>query len=419
MRNMLGYIFACANLRMFFLLFVLAWAQSWCVASDFGYPRVAGMNIGAKNYESREYQERLAKLDWVVLGFYPDWRGRRRESVRDVVASLRSRNPSLLVGQYTNIIETYSDRGNIPNRDIFDKVEAEGWWLDRVGAKVQWNSGYKTWLVNISDGASTDMRGRRFSEWMAERNSIRLALASNTFDIWYTDNVERSPKTMLANWGVPVSRLDSAYRDGFQRYWGAIRDIRPDVLIVANIVGHVMQYPEYRGKVNGVFLEAIAGADWSTYSKSGWLGMMKTYYGVFPNLLSPKLVGFNVWGGVNDYSFMRFMLASCLLGDGYFSYSDKSSLYNEVPWFDEFDFQLGAPLQPPVVIQDVEQVYMRRFEKGLVVVNPSATIRQVDVGLGYSYFQGRQDVAVNSGLPVRYLRVPGRTGFILRKGHLQ
>lgn len=35
-----------------------------------GFPRLAGMNIGEKNYDDQAYQRDLAKLDLVILGFY-------------------------------------------------------------------------------------------------------------------------------------------------------------------------------------------------------------------------------------------------------------------------------------------------------------------------------------------------------------
>ena len=40
-----------------------------------GAARLLGMNIGAKNYDDTAYQTQLARLDVVILGFYPGWRG--------------------------------------------------------------------------------------------------------------------------------------------------------------------------------------------------------------------------------------------------------------------------------------------------------------------------------------------------------
>jgi hypothetical protein len=38
------------------------------------FPRLMGMNIGAKNYDDASYQKELSRLDVVILGFYKGWR---------------------------------------------------------------------------------------------------------------------------------------------------------------------------------------------------------------------------------------------------------------------------------------------------------------------------------------------------------
>ena len=38
------------------------------------FPRLMGMNIGAKNYDDPAYQRQLARLDVVILGFYQGWK---------------------------------------------------------------------------------------------------------------------------------------------------------------------------------------------------------------------------------------------------------------------------------------------------------------------------------------------------------
>ena len=38
------------------------------------FPRLMGMNIGRKHYDDAEYQRQLARLDFVVLGFYKGWK---------------------------------------------------------------------------------------------------------------------------------------------------------------------------------------------------------------------------------------------------------------------------------------------------------------------------------------------------------
>src|SRR6195256_284753 len=37
------------------------------------FPRLMGLNIGAKNYQDVDYQKELARMDVVILGFYRGW----------------------------------------------------------------------------------------------------------------------------------------------------------------------------------------------------------------------------------------------------------------------------------------------------------------------------------------------------------
>ena len=65
-----------------------------------GAAPLLGMNIGAKNYDDAAYQAEMARLDVVILGFYPGWRGDSNGSViRGAVQQLKARNPALQVGQ--------------------------------------------------------------------------------------------------------------------------------------------------------------------------------------------------------------------------------------------------------------------------------------------------------------------------------
>ena len=71
-----------------------------------GFPRLMGMNIGAKNYDDPRYQEQLARLDVVILGFYAGWQPpgyapTASLAMRKALKAIKARNPAILVGQYT------------------------------------------------------------------------------------------------------------------------------------------------------------------------------------------------------------------------------------------------------------------------------------------------------------------------------
>ena len=47
------------------------------------FPRIMGMNIGAKNYDDPKYLDALSRPDVLILGFHalghPGWRGREKQ----------------------------------------------------------------------------------------------------------------------------------------------------------------------------------------------------------------------------------------------------------------------------------------------------------------------------------------------------
>ena len=68
------------------------------------FPRLMGMNIGAKNYDDPAYQSQLARLDVVILGFYKGWKP--GYGMAKVVRNLKELSGGkILVGQYTILNE--------------------------------------------------------------------------------------------------------------------------------------------------------------------------------------------------------------------------------------------------------------------------------------------------------------------------
>lgn len=208
--------------------------------------------------------------------------------------------------------------------------------------------------------------------------------------------------------------IEAAYRRGQAAHWQAIRKLRPDALLMGNADSD-LSLPEYRNQLDGVFLEGLMGKSWSLERTAGWAAMMKRYLGVKANLRPPAIVGFNVAGEPGDYRLMRYALGSCLLGDGYFSYTDDRAGYSSVPWFDEYDVRLGKALDPPQTDAWSNGVYRRRYERAMVLVNPDATPRTVAPGPGWRRFKGQQAPAVNSGEAADEVTLAPRDAIVLVK----
>src|SRR4051794_22028782 len=145
--------------------------------SNATFPRLMGMNIGAKHYQDPAYQKELARLDVVMLGFFKGWTpsddgsADSTAAIRKAVQAIKARNPKILVGQYTVLNEARDDDKDLANKDLRDKLDASKWWLQNAaGRKVQWTTDFRTWEINFTSWTKPDAAGQRWPEWLAERN---------------------------------------------------------------------------------------------------------------------------------------------------------------------------------------------------------------------------------------------------------
>ena len=392
--------------------------------ADGGYPRLLGMNIGAKNYDDPAYQAQLARLDVVILGFYPGWHGDRDGStIRATVQQIKRRNPALRIGQYTVLDEASDDRLKAASdRDKIDKLDQQGWWLrDAAGAKQQWSQAYGAWDINISHFAHPDVDGDRYPQWLAKRDARLFFARVPEFDIWYFDTVMARSRVAGADWrgngtNLPGNdpEIASAFRQGMADEWATARALDPNALLMGNADSDLSQ-PEYREQLQGAFLEALIGKSYSIERREGWRPMMDRYLGVFANLRAPRLVGFNMAGRPDDYRGFRYGFASCLLGDGYFSFTDDKAGYSSVVWFDEYDQRTGRAAEPPPRAAWRDGVWRRRYDGALALVNPDSRPHTVALEPGWRRFRGNQAADVNDGQPAVELTLPARDGILLVK----
>src|SRR5712692_5595649 len=294
------------------------------------FPRLMGMNIGAKNYEDANYQKDLSRLDVVILGFYRGWQPSRYApsatlAIQKAVQAIKAQNPRILVGQYTILNEAFDDPSDAADKDKRDVLYANKWWLlNAAGRKVQWTSQYAAWEVNFTKWAPPDAAGQRWPEWLAARNYAVFFRDIPEFDMVYLDGVG-APR-VTADWNL--DRLDedrnnpvilAAHYAGHLAEWTRLRALAPKALLIGN-TDNDLANAEWRGQLDGGFLEGMMGEGWSLETWAGWPAMMARYRAVLRNTRSPKIVGFNVSGTVNDYRFFRYAYTSCLLDDGYFSF---------------------------------------------------------------------------------------------------
>jgi len=410
---------------IFALLAVGAWSRvaSGDDAATTTFPRLMGMNIGAKNYQDTDYQKALARMDVVILGFYRGWQPdgyapTTTLAMRKVVRALKALNPKILVGQYTVLSEAHDDPDDAADRDERDKLYASKWWLlDAAGRKVQWTPQYRAWEVNLTAWSQADPDGRRWPQWLAERTYAVFFRDIPEFDIVFLDGVG-APR-VTADWNLDRKNDDrnnpailAAHYAGHVAEWNRLRELAPGQLLIGN-TDNDLANAQWRGRLDGAFLEAQMGPGWSLEARAGWAKMMERYRAVLQNTRPPKIVGFNVQGSPTDYRFFRYAYASCLLDDGYFSFTDQSREYSSVPWFDEYDHKLGRAFSGPPAGPWSQGIWRRDFQNGVVLVNPTTSAKTVDLEPGLRRLAGNQDPKANNGSVVSQVALEPKDGIVL------
>jgi hypothetical protein len=389
------------------------------------FPRLMGMNIGAKNYQDPDYQKQLARMDVVILGFHRGWQPdgyapTATLAMRKVAKAIKALNPKILVGQYTILNEAYDDPNNKADQDKRDKLYASKWWLlNAAGRKVQWTSQYRTWEVNLTTWSHADANGERWPQWVAEREHAVFFRDIPEFDIVFLDGVG-APR-VTADWNLDGKNDDrsdpgilAAHYAGHLAEWDRLRELAPKRLLIGN-TDNELDNAQWRGQLDGAFLEAQMGWSWSLETRAGWGKMMERYRAVLQNTKAPKIVGFNVQGSPADYRFFRYAYTSCLLDDGYFSFTDKFREYSSVPWFDEYDHKLGNALAGPPTAAWSQGVWRRDFQNGVALINPTTSAKTVKLEPGLRRLAGNQDPAVNNGSAIGQVTLDAKDGIVLRR----
>lgn len=120
----------------------------------------------------------------------------------------------------------------------------------------------------------------------------------------------------------------------------------------------------------------------------------------------------------DNYRDMRYMLTATLMGDGYFSFTDKGSgehAYKK--YYDEFDLDLGFPTSSALELAN--GCWVRFFDNGVVITNPTESNRTIaDSDLRrfsqyagpYYRFEGGQDHKMNNGSQLGQVTLAGAPG---------
>jgi hypothetical protein len=392
------------------------------------FPRLGGYLIGSpQNYEDATYRSQIARLDVAILNFWPGWTGysSSSSSIEQVIGSIKTQHPGEQVFLYMNINEARPSATSGAWASALEQVNANNWWLRSSGAsgsmvKSTWGTDY--YIINTSAYSLTDSAGERYVDWRAKYQVKIFNAAASSMDGFYTDNVFWRPR-VNGDWNLDGAAdsssnatVQSWYRDGFRRYFDALKQLMPGKYQTGNVAdwgrGESV-LTGYAGQLAGGVMEGMIGYSWSSETWGGWQEMMSEYRKMMGALAEPKLAIFHQNGDPTDYQAFRYGFASCLLDDAYYYFSANDS-YHGVNWFDEFDAKLGAAASAPATAAWQHGVYRRDFENGIVLVNPKGNGTQtVTLETSYQRINGTQAPGVNNGQSVSQLTLADRDGIVL------
>jgi hypothetical protein len=238
---------------------------------------------------------------------------------------------------------------------------------------------------------------------------LTFAFSDNTFGV---PRVSADWKRIKTNQSKDSSEIITAQRQGQAHYWGWLRAYKPGIQIIGN-ANNDLSYYEYKSKLNGAMQEAAMGKSWSLETWAGWDKMMARYRGQLRNTVAPKDVFLEVRASPTDRKLIRYGLASALLEDGWFMHLPSSGTFKPT-WMDDYEAPLGKPVQSPPTVPKSNGIWMRKYENGLVLVNPSkTTTKSIYVGSGYKRLKGTQDPTVNNGAVQSTVTLGPRQGLIM------
>jgi len=363
----------------------------------------AGTDISAADYPL------LARYDLLVLP------AEAQVYNRNMFFRLRELNPDITILAYVPTKSYNNAWSDSLHRKLADRIDQSWWLLDPSGRRVSVWPGTEM-LNTVSPWSSA------LPEFVKE-------------DIWSTglwDGVFYDELSANVSW-VNGGYID-IHRDGQKDdphladvAWerattNMLRETRSllgaDAVIVTNGDSTASLQPFVNGRMFETFPTPWHGQGRWEDSVSSYLGLhlMVGYRPAF-------IINGNSGNSGNDADFrkVRYVLASTLMGDGFFSYDFGDQDHGQLWWYDEQDAQLGEPLGPAVNQSAtggnavVPGVWRRDFSNGVVLLNSTASSQTVSFTAELEHLKGEQDPSVNSGRLTTAVTLPPNDGVVLLK----
>ena len=395
-------------------------------ASAGGYPRLANIYFGSL---AQTDLEKLARWDVVVLG-------KRAEDLhRAEVMELREHNPDITI--LAHIAISYHGGYEDPpiNGDLLQKIEFEDWWLyDSAGRPVR--PGFPATMLNLTTMCEPDSEGRMLCEWLPEYIHEKLGPGGIWDGVyldccwdrvgWVNGSIDANRNGIADDPGI----LNDSWREGLEIAVARLRELAGrDYAIVTN--GNNTLYEHCNGGTRENFPEMHGG--WL----DNILDMEHGYRTLDGRYASPAINIINsIWeeaatpcGPIPSSRAereLRLGLTSTLVfGDGYFSFDGGAGLpcHSQLWWHELYDIDLGEPVGEAVSVSAYpgdagwidlgDMIKLRRFSKGVAIVNPSSFSQTVELGGWYFESQSWNGEFYPQSSVMQHVTVDGASGEIL------
>lgn len=362
---------------------------------------------------------------------------------------LRSRNPFAVVLAYFSAADVIPGNAATINSGFISGLDDTWFVKDVTGAHylLFWLGDRWSRMLNPATPVASYM-----PEYLSG-HVLAAGLVDGIFYDWVNDTVawlnHRSDNPNgpmdLDNDGRSDSdaKIDALWVQEMKRILENSRKTFPPGTLVTGNGGWVFD-DRYAGVLNGRMVEGfLLGEDYGY----GWFEVMRGHYLMDQVSVEPKLSMIMANGTQDDFKLMRFGLASTLMFDGYFCYTNSNAgaaPYLSLWWYDEYavDLKTGRAVKSlenrgylgqPIgeahnarngseLLRDFlvagdhraqREVWRRDFEHGIVLVNPSWTVLTVDLGGEYRKIAGQYDPSFNDGKVLTKIALEPRSGAVL------
>ncbi len=291
----------------------------------------------------------LALADWDVLVVDAELAANDRASFLGPHGTLRQRNQNLVVLTYFSAADVIPGNTATVNGGFIAGLDDRWYMKDTAGRRVRlFDLGGGTWseMLNLTTGVNEFMP-RHLNEKV-----LSTGLSDGIFYDWVNDDIawlnHRDPSPSgpldIDDDARPDddARLNELWVAGMCALLDSSRSAFPSGTLVAGNGGWITG-DAYDTRLNGLLIEQFLEGEALGAEQFGWSAVMRSYGGHCAHAQSPQVTFIMANRDAREeHAFMRFALASALMFDGYFCFTNRSGLYGSDWWYDEYAVDIGS-----------------------------------------------------------------------------